>query len=131
MMLLYLRPKFRKLRFQMIADRQRDAKVIGVGIYELAHYPNLRIRLSTVQRVVADHLRLPTVVAIRVDSCAVVDVEHFGLHPGRPHELDLLGFLVVQGDLPLQRVEVMVWKGFRNLAPQVGLEPTTLRLTAT
>src|SRR5260370_36154305 len=83
--------------------------MIGFGVLQLLHHPDLRIRSGAVSRVVAD--LIGGIVAVLLDLRAIVNVKALRLYAGGADKLDLLGFIVVQGGRALEGLEVKFVEG--------------------
>src|SRR5437764_627584 len=74
---------------------QSDTKMIDFGVFKFLHHPHFAIGRSTVIGVLPNLLGI--VVAVLVDLGAIVNIEALGADAGGADELDLFGFLVVNG----------------------------------
>ncbi len=84
-----------------------DAEFVGLGVFEFAIDINLFVGSGAIIRVATDiHAEAPS-----ADGGAVVNVDAFGFHAGRPDELDLFGFLIAEGGEVRQSVEVKFVEG--------------------
>src|SRR4029078_3613432 len=80
--------------------------MVGLGVLELLHYPDFGIGLCSVAGILND-----APVVIRPSLAAVVDIEPLRSNAFGAHEFHLLGLLIPQRGVTLERVQMEFIEG--------------------